>query len=119
MAGVDNLIPTNRRSKDEVREIGRKGGKASGKSRREKKSMKEWAQILGEVKMKKMRDDGMMEEVTFDQATVATLYEVSHDKTNPTAAVRAAEALAKLKDEYSITVNMAEAEDNRPEIEIE
>lgn len=37
----ENLIPTNRRSKEEVREIGRKGGIASGKARREQKMLKE------------------------------------------------------------------------------
>ena len=36
-----NLIPTSERSKSEVREIGRKGGKASGKARRERKQLKE------------------------------------------------------------------------------
>lgn len=37
----NNLIPTNRRTKSEAREIGKKGGKASGKRRREKREMKE------------------------------------------------------------------------------
>ena len=36
-----NLIPTSERSKDEVREIGRKGGIASGEARRRKKTLKE------------------------------------------------------------------------------
>lgn len=39
MAGVDNLKPIG--SVDEAREMGRKGGKASGKARREKKTAKE------------------------------------------------------------------------------
>ena len=39
--GVENLIPTNQRSKDEARELGRKGGIASGKARRERKTLKE------------------------------------------------------------------------------
>ena len=38
MAGVDNLRTP---STDEAREMGRKGGKASGKARREKKTAKE------------------------------------------------------------------------------
>lgn len=37
----ENLIPMSERSKDEVRRIGRKGGIASGESRREKKLLKE------------------------------------------------------------------------------
>jgi hypothetical protein len=40
MANEGNLIPTNRRSKSEVREIGRKGGIASGAKRREKADLK-------------------------------------------------------------------------------
>ena len=37
----ENLIPTSQRSKSEAREIGRKGGINSGKSRRKKRTMKE------------------------------------------------------------------------------
>lgn len=37
----ENLIPTNQRSKSEAREIGRKGGINSGKSRRKMRTMKE------------------------------------------------------------------------------
>lgn len=36
-----NLIPINERSSEEVREMGRKGGIASGKARREKKLFRE------------------------------------------------------------------------------
>ncbi len=39
--GQENLIPTNKRSKEEARELGRKGGIASGKARRERKTLKE------------------------------------------------------------------------------
>lgn len=46
MAGEDNLIPMSQRSKEEVREIARKGGKNSGKARRMKKNMRESLEIL-------------------------------------------------------------------------
>lgn len=36
-----NLIPMSERTKDEVREIARRGGIASGKARRERKTFKE------------------------------------------------------------------------------
>lgn len=39
--GSENLIPCDKRSKDEAREMGRKGGKASGRKRREKRAFKE------------------------------------------------------------------------------
>ena len=44
--GKDNLIPMNERTKDEQREIAQKGGIASGKARRHKRTMKEAAQII-------------------------------------------------------------------------
>lgn len=37
----ENLIPMNQRSESEVRELGKKGGIASGEARREKKMLKE------------------------------------------------------------------------------
>lgn len=46
MANDENLIPFDKRSVSEVRECGRKGGKASGKSRREKKTLQQCAQML-------------------------------------------------------------------------
>ena len=41
-----NLIPFNQRTEDEQREIASKGGKASGKSRRRKKTMKQVMDML-------------------------------------------------------------------------
>ena len=44
--GQENLIPMNKRSKEEARAMGQKGGIASGEARREKKSLREKAQLL-------------------------------------------------------------------------
>ena len=41
-----NLIPMNKRTKEEQREIAKKGGIASGKVRRRKRTMKEAAQLI-------------------------------------------------------------------------
>lgn len=41
-----NLTPTNERSKNEAREMGRKGGKVSGEARRKKKTMREALEML-------------------------------------------------------------------------
>ncbi len=41
MANEQNLIPVTKRTKSEAREISKKGGQASGESRRKKKSMKQ------------------------------------------------------------------------------
>lgn len=46
MSNTDNLIPMNKRTKDEQRAIAQKGGKASGKARRRKRTMKEAAQLV-------------------------------------------------------------------------
>lgn len=42
----ENLIPMNERTEDEQREIARKGGIESGKTRRRKRTMREAAQII-------------------------------------------------------------------------
>ena len=46
MAGEENLIPFSKRSKEEARAQGRIGGKASGESRRRKRSLKEAADLF-------------------------------------------------------------------------
>lgn len=45
----ENLIPANRRTKEEARELGRRGGVASGEARRKKKYFKEiYAEMLAD-----------------------------------------------------------------------
>ena len=46
MRGEENLIPFSKRSKEEAREQGRIGGKASGAARRRKRSLKEAADLF-------------------------------------------------------------------------
>lgn len=46
----ENLIPTNRRSKEEARELGRKGGIRSGEARRKKRAMRELLEMALEKK---------------------------------------------------------------------
>ena len=45
MPGEKNLIPMDQRSEDEVRELGRQGGIASGAARRRKRALKESADL--------------------------------------------------------------------------
>lgn len=45
MAGEENLIPQSERTKEEQREIARRGGIASGKARREKADLRRQMQI--------------------------------------------------------------------------
>ena len=51
--GQENLIPMNERSEDEVRELGRKGGIASGETRREKATFKKTLEMLLDEKNSK------------------------------------------------------------------
>ena len=46
MANEQNLIPWNRRTESEQREYARKGGQKSGEVRRQRKAMKEQAELL-------------------------------------------------------------------------
>lgn len=50
MAGEENLIPLNKRTKDEQREISRKAGQASGKARAEKRDLRKALEKLLEQK---------------------------------------------------------------------
>lgn len=52
----ENLVPFTKRSESEVRELNKKGGKASGEARRQKKTMREWLEIAMQAAMK--ADDG-------------------------------------------------------------
>ena len=45
MPNEQNLIPMDQRSQSEAKEYGRKGGRASGASRRRKKSLREAAEL--------------------------------------------------------------------------
>ena len=62
MGSTDNLIPLNERTKEEQRRIAAKGGKASGKARRKKKTLQEIAQMflytpVNDEKLNKILDD--------------------------------------------------------------
>lgn len=45
MPNEQNLVPMDQRSKEEARELGREGGRASGVARRRKRSLKEAADL--------------------------------------------------------------------------
>lgn len=56
MAGEENLIPFNQLTEEEQRALAKKGGEASGKSRRKKKAMRESLEILLDMKIKAGRE---------------------------------------------------------------
>ena len=84
MSGKDNLIPMDRRSKDEVRNIAAKGGVNSGKSRRKKRDMKNCMEMLLALPLSQQEDYDMLYElgVNFE--------ELSHDDITNMLAVNAA-----------------------------
>lgn len=59
MSGKDNLIPGNKRSKKEVREIGSKGGKASVESRRRKKALREILKSCLDMQISEIEDESV------------------------------------------------------------
>lgn len=73
----ENLIPISERSSEEVREMGKKGGIASGKARREKKIFKEAIEkqlgqsIDGMIKsMIEQAKSGNVQAITFLRDTI-------------------------------------------------
>ena len=81
--GNDNLIPfpESGRSKEEVREINRRGGIASGEARRRKKTYAEIAEIIGNCKVseengKKLKKLGITNgDQTNDALAVARIFQ--------------------------------------------
>lgn len=59
MSGKDNLIPGNKRSKEEVRAIGQKGGKASVKARRRKKALREILESCLDMQISEIEDESV------------------------------------------------------------
>lgn len=59
MANEQNLIQNSNRSPSELRENGRKGGIASGESRRLKTKLKKWAEEGGYDKMVAVADENI------------------------------------------------------------
>lgn len=80
MNGLDNLVPQNLRTKEEQREIARKGGEASGEARRKKKAWRETVlQVASmgapEKIMKKLKEQGISEEdATYQTAAVLKMF---------------------------------------------
>ena len=68
----ENLIPFNKRSESEAREMGRKGGKASGKSRLEKRTFR---MLVETALSSRMKYDATGEELTRKEVSALKLAE--------------------------------------------
>lgn len=97
---VQNLKNLKDRSPEELKEITSKAGKASVAARRRKKSMREWAQILGQEMLTNSNGDKMSR----DAIIILQQYNnaIKGD-------VRSAKFLAELLGEY----NIKEANENQ------
>ena len=80
MPNERNLIPMEKRNPEEAREMGRKGGRASGEARRRKKSLREAAELYLSLpvsdkrKWNKLSEDGVPpEDVNNQMAIIAGL----------------------------------------------
>lgn len=66
MSNEKNLIPMADRTPEEVREMARKGGKASGIARRRKKSLREAADLLLSMPVKDKKTQNAMTKMGID-----------------------------------------------------
>lgn len=71
MAGTENLIPQSERTKEEQKEIARKGGQASGRARRQKKDLAQALQLL----LDKKYTDKNGKKITGTEAIATKLFE--------------------------------------------
>ena len=62
LANLEKGIPINKRSKDEPTRLGRKGGIASGEARRERKTMRQLAEICLGAKLTKPEIEAKLKE---------------------------------------------------------
>lgn len=83
-------------------ERGRKAGLKSGEARRERKRMREWAEVIGDKKITITNADGTKETVPYDAAIISALYQKAIMEKD----ARAAELIMKLKGELEEKVTL-------------
>ena len=80
MANEENLIPFNERSVSETRELGRKGGIASGKTRRKKANMKKTLEALLVSKVSNPQLSRVLQDMGFEDDYESALLLVAMQK---------------------------------------
>lgn len=91
----ENLIPTNRRTKKEVREIARKGGKASGEARRRKADLKKALKTVLEADVHSDKVAEQLESMGFDNSNLMAMVFAQMQQAQK-GNVRAFEAISKV-----------------------
>lgn len=107
----ENLIPMSRRSKSEAREMGRRGGKASGRSRREKRAFRE---LIALALATTVKDDQSGEELSRKELSAIRLAE-SCSNGDLKAIALAAELLGEKVVQADVTARV----DHRQKVDIE
>ena len=99
MAGVDNLIPV--RTEDEARELGRKGGVASGIARRQKKTLAQLSEMVGNLAVSSEKNREIMRQAGIKDEDMIRDTEAMFRLSVKAASgdTRAIELLAKLRGE--------------------
>jgi hypothetical protein len=110
MAGTANLIPFNKRTETEQKEIARQGGKASGEARRRKKSLKELGDMIGSLSVKSeknkaiMREAGIEDEDMIRDTAMLFMLEAKAEKGDTNAIALIAKIRGQLKDQVQAEV---------------
>lgn len=110
MAGTANLIPFNKRTETEQKEIARQGGKASGEARRRKKSLKELGDMIGSLSVKSeknkaiMRAAGIEDEDMIRDTAMLFMLEAKAEKGDTNAIALIAKIRGQLKEQVQAEV---------------
>lgn len=104
-----NLKNLKDRPVEERREIAKKAGIASGESKRKKKSMREWAKVLGEEEIVNSNGD------KFERIGVIILQQMNAAMKGD---IKAAKFIAELLGETGLNVNLNTADNNKITIEV-
>ncbi|WP_424616529.1 KGG domain-containing protein [Abiotrophia defectiva] len=91
----ENLIPTNRRTKEEAREISRKGGKASGEARRRKADLKKALKTVLEADVHSDKVAEQLDKMGFDNSNLMAMVFAQMQQAQK-GNVRAFEAISKV-----------------------
>ena len=103
----DNLVPLNERTKTEQRRIATAGGKASGVARRQKRTMREIAEMVATMELKDpkmlaaLHAAGFEDPITNDDAAFVGL--IRKAQTGDPAAMK---LLAEMRGQYSTRVEV-------------
>lgn len=95
MTNEQNLIPANKRTKDEHREIAKKGGIASGKARRKKANLRKAFETILQAEVASPNVKKQLEDLGFDSTNEMALAMVMMQKAMK-GNVRAFEQISKL-----------------------